>query len=82
MVIIIHHDNRSHPKNLPLFLFVDHCGNHDCHRRIGEAAPQTPLFYYHIPGFSGVTLPMAQFLQVDMKSMLTLLRLKFSSTGA
>ena len=35
-------------------------------RRIGEAAPRTPLFYYHIPGFSGVSLPMAQFLQVDL----------------
>ena len=35
-------------------------------RRIGEAAPGTPLFYYHIPGFSGVSLPMAQFLQVDL----------------
>ena len=33
-------------------------------RRIGEAAPKTPLFYYHIPGFSGVSLPMAEFLQV------------------
>ena len=38
-------------------------------RRIGEAAPGTPLFYYHIPGFSGVSLPMAQFLQVGASYM-------------
>ena len=34
------------------------------------AAPKTPLFYYHIPGFSGVSLPMAEFLQVRRFTMI------------
>jgi len=48
-------------------------------RRIGEAAPRTPLFYYHIPGFSGVSLPMAQFLQEGGNSIPTLAGIKYSS---
>jgi len=48
-------------------------------RRIGEAAPRTPLFYYHIPGFSGVSLPMAQFLQEGGVSIPTLAGIKYSS---
>jgi len=48
-------------------------------RRIGEAAPKTPLFYYHIPGFSGVSLPMAEFLQEGGKAIPTLAGIKYSS---
>merc|ERR1712107_818802 len=43
------------------------------------AAPKTPLFYYHIPGFSGVSLPMAEFLQEGGKSIPTLAGIKYSS---
>jgi len=48
-------------------------------RRISEAAPKTPLFYYHIPGFSGVSLPMAEFLQEGGKAIPTLAGIKYSS---
>ncbi|CAH1105599.1 unnamed protein product [Psylliodes chrysocephalus] len=29
---------------------------------IGEAAPKTPLLYYHIPGWTGININMEQFL--------------------
>lgn len=31
--------------------------------RVGEAVPQMPVYYYHVPVFSGVIFPMIRFLE-------------------
>ena len=31
--------------------------------RVGESVPEMPVYYYHIPAFSGVNLPMIGFLE-------------------
>lgn len=46
---------------------------------IAQAAPKTPFFYYHIPGFSGVTLSMTEFLIKGGKVIPTLAGVKYSS---
>jgi len=48
-------------------------------RQIAACAPSTPFFYYHIPGFSSVTLPMAEFLDKAAAAIPTLAGIKFSS---
>lgn len=46
--------------------------------RIASAAPNTPFFYYHIPSFTGVTLPMAEFLPAAAAAIPTFAGLKFT----
>ena len=48
-------------------------------RRIALAAPKTPFFYYHIPGFSGVNLSMTEFLVQGGRVIPTLAGVKYSS---
>jgi N-acetylneuraminate lyase len=47
--------------------------------RIAEAAPRTPFLYYHIPGLTGVTVPMAEFLPVASERIPTFAGLKFTN---
>jgi len=61
------------PKPRSVEDLVDWC------KLIAEAAPKTPFFYYHIPGFSGVTLSMAEFLIKGGKAIPTLAGIKYSS---
>ncbi len=46
--------------------------------RIASAAPKTPFSYYHIPSFTGVALPMAEFLPAAAEAIPTLAGLKFT----
>jgi N-acetylneuraminate lyase len=46
---------------------------------IGEAAPQTPLYYYDIPTMTGVPIPTARFLEQAAKSIPTLHGVKFTN---
>jgi N-acetylneuraminate lyase len=46
--------------------------------RIAAAAPQTPFFYYHIPSYTGVALPMAEFLPAAAATIPTFAGLKFT----
>lgn len=46
---------------------------------VSNAAPKTPLFYYHIPSFSGVNLSMSEFLRNGQKEISTLSGIKFTS---
>lgn len=48
-------------------------------KMIAQAAPKTPFFYYHIPGFSGVTLSMTEFLTKARNEIPTLAGVKYSS---
>jgi N-acetylneuraminate lyase len=45
---------------------------------IAAAAPDSPFYYYHIPGMTGVNLPMAQFMKVAGRRIPTLVGLKYS----
>ncbi|KAB0804343.1 hypothetical protein PPYR_01313 [Photinus pyralis] len=47
---------------------------------VSQAAPNTPLFYYHIPSYSGVNLHMGEFLNKVQGSIPTLSGIKFTST--
>jgi N-acetylneuraminate lyase len=46
--------------------------------RIAAAAPNTPFSYYHIPSFTGVALPMAEFLPAAAAAIPTFAGLKFT----
>ncbi|XP_018568553.2 N-acetylneuraminate lyase-like isoform X1 [Anoplophora glabripennis] len=46
---------------------------------VGEAAPRTPLLYYHIPGWSGVNINMAQFLNESVGKIPTFHGIKYTS---
>lgn len=46
--------------------------------RIASAAPETPFFYYHIPSFTGVELPMLDFLEAAAAAIPNLGGLKFT----
>ncbi|XP_075217246.1 N-acetylneuraminate lyase-like [Lycorma delicatula] len=48
---------------------------------VSKAAPKTPLFYYHIPSFTGVTLDMAEFLRHGKDQIQTLAGIKFTHTN-
>jgi N-acetylneuraminate lyase len=45
---------------------------------IAAAAPATPFFYYHIPSFTGVILPMAAFLPAAAAAIPSFAGLKFT----
>ena len=45
---------------------------------IAAAAPDLPFYYYHIPSMTGVSLPMASFLQVAGRRIPNLVGLKYS----
>lgn len=45
---------------------------------VASAAPDTPFYYYHQPGFSGVSLPMPEFLGIAGKRIANLAGLKYS----
>jgi len=51
---------------------VDYCED------IASAAPQTPFYYYHIPGFTGIDLPMIEFLDVGSKRIPSLAGIKYT----
>jgi len=50
----------------------------ECLRHIAEAAPDTPLYYYHIPSITGVDLSMIELLE-RAESLPTLAGIKFSA---
>ena len=50
----------------------------DFSARVASAAPNTPFFYYHIPSFTGVVLPMAEFLPAASAAIPNLGGLKFT----
>lgn len=50
----------------------------DYMEEVAKACPRTPLFYYHIPEKTGVTLSMSEFLQKGAKRIPTLAGLKFT----
>ncbi|MEO2149831.1 MAG: dihydrodipicolinate synthase family protein [bacterium] len=50
----------------------------DCLQHIAEAAPETPLYYYHIPPVTGVDLSMIELLE-RAESLPTLAGIKFSA---
>uniref|UniRef100_A0A1B6LID4 N-acetylneuraminate lyase n=1 Tax=Graphocephala atropunctata TaxID=36148 RepID=A0A1B6LID4_9HEMI len=45
---------------------------------VSQAAPKTPLLYYHIPASTGVHLDMAELLKVGEKKVPTLAGMKFT----
>jgi N-acetylneuraminate lyase len=51
----------------------------ECLQHIGAAAPDTPLYYYHIPRLTGVGLRMADLLERADESLPSFAGLKFSS---
>lgn len=48
---------------------------------VSEAAPNTPLLYYHIPMFSNVTLHMGKFLNEIKNEVPTFCGIKFTSNA-
>ncbi len=50
----------------------------DCVASVAEQAPHVPLYYYHIPSFTGVRLPMDRLLARALERVPTLCGLKFS----
>ncbi len=46
---------------------------------IAAEAPRTPYYYYHIPGTSGVTVDMAEFLRLASREIPTLNGIKYTS---
>jgi N-acetylneuraminate lyase len=46
--------------------------------RIAATAPAPPFFYYHIPSFTGVALPMAEFLPAAAAAIPSFAGLKFT----
>jgi N-acetylneuraminate lyase len=54
---------------------VDFC------RRIAEAAPKTPFFYYHMPDVTRSTLNMADFLPAAASSIPTFQGIKFTHSN-
>jgi len=47
---------------------------------IASAAPNTPFYYYHIPSFSGIDLPMIEFLELGSKQIPTLSGIKYTDS--
>ena len=45
---------------------------------IASGAPNLPFYYYHIPSWTGVDLPMTEFLALGRKRIPTLMGLKYS----
>src|SRR3546814_18416429 len=46
---------------------------------IASGAPETPLFYYHIPSLTGVGLDMVELLQISEKTVPTLAGIKYTA---
>ena len=51
----------------------------DCCAQIAGAAPETPFYFYDIPGLTGVSLPMPEFLAEAGSRIPNLSGLKFSN---
>ncbi|XP_057652421.1 N-acetylneuraminate lyase-like isoform X1 [Diorhabda carinulata] len=47
---------------------------------VGEAAPNTPLLYYHIPGWTGININMETFINEAVKRIPTFQGIKYTST--
>ncbi|MDO5552251.1 MAG: dihydrodipicolinate synthase family protein [Planctomycetia bacterium] len=45
---------------------------------VAAGCPNTPFYYYHIPGLSGINLPMDEFLRQGQESIPNLAGLKFT----
>jgi len=45
---------------------------------VASAAPETPFYYYHQPGNSGVCFPMVEFLKIGAERIGSLAGLKYS----
>lgn len=52
----------------------------ECCAEIAAAAPELPFYYYHIPLFTGVTLPMPEFLRRADERIPNLAGLKYTAT--
>ncbi|NND31766.1 MAG: dihydrodipicolinate synthetase [Saprospiraceae bacterium] len=48
--------------------------------QVSEAAPELPLYYYHIPSMTGGNYSMAKFLELADQSLPALAGIKFSSS--
>jgi len=48
-------------------------------KRVASYAPETPFYYYHVPGRSGVNLSMAEFLASARSEIPNLAGIKFTS---
>lgn len=46
---------------------------------VSNAAPKTPLFYYHNPGYSGVNVSVSEFLRCGKTQISTLSGIKYTS---
>ena len=47
-------------------------------QKVGEAAPNTPMYYYHIPDITGVRLPMTELVERASTDIPTLRGLKYT----
>ena len=54
----------------------------DCMTEIAAAAPKTPFYYYHIPGFTGVSIDMTEFLDRMKADCPTFAGIKYTDTRA
>lgn len=50
-----------------------------CMQEIAAGAPELPFYYYHIPAFTGSSIPMADFLQQAAESIANLRGLKYTA---
>lgn len=48
-------------------------------KAVAESAPNTPFYYYHIPGMTGVNFPMRDFLTLAAEHIPTLAGIKFTN---
>lgn len=49
-------------------------------QKVGEAAPNTPMYYYHIPIRTGVSLSMEELIARASTDLPTLRGLKYTNT--
>jgi N-acetylneuraminate lyase len=54
----------------------------DCCAQITAAAPETPFFLYDLPGFTGVSLSMPDFLTQGLERLPSLAGIKFTNPDA
>ena len=54
----------------------------DCMTQIAAAAPKTPFYYYHIPGLTGVSIDMTEFLDRMKANCPTFVGIKYTDTKA
>ena len=48
---------------------------------IASAVPQMPMFYYHVPALSGITIPMRQFLDAMLQRIPNFSGVKYSDVS-